>query len=226
MRHLSVAWLLPLLLLFGQSAEAARISFVTKDCGTPPLLGLEFGIDATGTSIVLDTADECPTEGPNVIAGDLVGDDDSPFYGPLISSLDLTIISSQELELSDFDGPGDFFGTSSLGFSFTFAPTTAGGGVLSIMFAQDIELSCDPVGDGFSCLNLDLLIHIGPGRSPLEEGSIIRVTRVNDLTAPEPATLGLFGIAVAAAAVRRPAIAKKSRMSTRGTSAPDTAHRT
>ena len=49
MRYLSVPCLL-LLLLFSQSAEAARISFATENCGTPPLLGLEFGIDSTGTS--------------------------------------------------------------------------------------------------------------------------------------------------------------------------------
>ena len=60
MRYLSVPWLL-LLLLFSQSAEAAQISFATENCGTPPLLGLEFGIDSTGNVVAaVLTPDGCP----------------------------------------------------------------------------------------------------------------------------------------------------------------------
>jgi hypothetical protein len=211
MRYLSVAWLLPVLLV-AQSAEAARISFATKDCGTPPLLDLTFGIDATGVSVVLDSGDACPGESFNVIPGDLVDDDtDTPLYGTSISSLDLTILSGQTLDVADFQA-GDFF-DSSLGFGFTFEPFDSGGGVLSISFDADILLSCtllNPDLNTFDCENLDLLIFIDGGGDtvPLVDGTIVRVTRVNDFTVPEPGTLALLGIGLTAAAVRRRTTAK------------------
>ena len=140
MRYLSVPWLL-LLLLFSQSAEAAQISFATENCGTPPLLGLEFGIDSNGTSVLLNTSNGCPGQPTGVIPGDLVGDDGSPFYGTAITSLDLTITSSQVLTGANFT-VGDFFDPNSRAFTFSFAGSSSGGGVLSITFNTPI---CAPL---------------------------------------------------------------------------------
>jgi hypothetical protein len=226
MRYLSVAWLLPLL-LFGQSAEAARISFASGNCGTPPLLGVEFGIDAGGTSVSLDMTVGCPTLFPgdnSVIPGDLVGDGGAPLYGTEINSIDLTITSTQTLALTDFEEPGGFFGLDdSLDFSFTFAPGSGGGGVLSITFSNQIDLPCTPGGIAFLCSNLDLLIRLDEGDSlALASDSIVRVTRVNGFSVPEPTTLALLGIGVAGVAVRRRATAVTRK---RLASAPDTADR-
>ena len=206
MRYLSVPCLL-LLLLFSQSAEAARISFATENCGTPPLLGLEFGIDATGTSFLLNTSNGCPGQPTGVIPGDLVADDGSAPYGTAITSLDLTITSSQELFDEDFE-VGTFFGANSRPFTFSFVGSSPGGGVLSITFNTPIVLPCTLGGVDVEavslCANLDLLIHIdGNDDIPLSSDSIVRVTQVNDVSVPEPATLCLLGVGLAVAAVRR-----------------------
>ena len=203
-RYLSVLTVLPLL-LFSQAAEAARISFATKDCGTPPLLGLEFTIDANGEIV---EAEACPQDTSFFgLPGDLVDDDDqSPLYGAQITSIDLTVISSTDLSLADFEA-GEQYGADSLGFMLDFAAFDAGGGgVLSITFDDPIQLSCT-FGDtrNLICAPLDLLIFIDDGRltDPLPEGTTLRVTRVNEFTVPEPGSLALFGIGLGAAAIRR-----------------------
>ena len=201
MRRVSLACLLPLLLFVTSTAEAARISFATKDCGTPPLLGLTFAVDANGQSTLLNPADACP--GEVAIPGDLVGDDGVPFYGPSIASLDLTISSLQGLDVADFE-VGDFFGVSSLDFTFGFTPATSGGGVLSVLFTTPIAIPCTIGPVAAQCRNLDLLIFIdGDDGNPLDAGSLVSVTAVNETSVPEPSTLALLGIGAAAAARRR-----------------------
>src|SRR4026209_2464940 len=126
MRYLSVPCLL-LLLLFSQSAEAAQISFATETGGTPPLLGLEFGIDSNGTSFLLNTSNGCPGQPTGVIPGDLVADDGSAPYGTAITRHEFTTDSSQELFDEDFE-VGTFFGANSRPFTFSFAGSSSGGG--------------------------------------------------------------------------------------------------
>ena len=75
---------------------------------------------------------------------------------------------------------------------------------LSITFNSPIVLPCTPVPAVTFCTNLDLLIHIdGNDDIPLSSESIVRVTQVNDVSVPEPATLSLLGVGLAVAAVRR-----------------------
>jgi hypothetical protein len=140
-----------------------------------------------------------------VIPGDLVGDGGSPLYGTAITNLDLTFVSTEDLTGQTFE-VGSFFGApNSLGFSFSFAASPTGGGVLSITFTNPIILPCTIVpDDGSLCANLDLLVHIdGTDDDPLPFNSTVRVTQVNDVAVPEPATLSMLGVVLAVAAVRR-----------------------
>lgn len=231
MRYPRVLWSLVLLplLLFAQSAEAARISFATENCGTPPLLGLEFGIDENGTSVLLNsTTNGCPTplDVNGVIPGELVGDDGT-LYGTSLTSIDLTITSTQILDEDDFEA-GNFF-SSSLPFTFSFASSTSGGGVLSITFDTPIQL-CFLGDTGTFCPELDLLLYVDNNRAsglpPLIEGTTVTVTAVNDATLPEPATLSLLGIGLAVAAVRRRRTTATKGLTSRASSAPGNGRRT
>lgn len=201
-RYLSVLTVLPLL-LFSQAAEAARISFATKECGTPPLLEVEFTIDALGVPAEAEACPD-PVDPAFGVPGDLVDDDDgTPLYGTTISSVDFTVLSSEDLDVADF-GVGDFYGDDSLGFRFLFEPfDNGGGGTLTILFTDPIVIPCFP-GDTtrIACLPLDLLIFVdGLDSNPLPVGTTFVVSAVN--RAPEPATLSLLGLALAAGAVRR-----------------------
>jgi PEP-CTERM motif-containing protein len=228
MRYLRVLWMLPVLLL-AHTAEAARISFATENCGTPPLLGLEFGIDENGTSVLLDsTTNGCPTpfNVNSVIPGD-VGTSTSPLYGTSITNIDLTISSTQALTADDFS-EGNFF-DNDISFDLSFTPFTGGGGVLSVTFLDGgiDPFPCSSEGELVFCLNLDLLLHIDESDDfPLSSDTIVQVTRVNDQVLPEPATLSLLGVGLAVAIVRRRRPTATKAWMSPSPSVPDTADRT
>ena len=202
-RYLSVLTLLPLL-LFSQAAEAARISFATKDCGTPPLLEVEFTIDLQGEPVLSSTADACPDAFG--VPGDLYDEENStPYYGSEVSTVELTISSTQSLTESDFfvGNAYDELDLNSLGFTLTFSPFNSGGGLLRIDFLDPIVV-CTTTAAALICEDLDLLIFTDDNEGVgLAQGSIVRVTSVNGISVPEPGTLALFGVALTAAMVRR-----------------------
>lgn len=187
-RYLSVLTLFPLLLL-SQAAEAARISFATKDCGTPPLLGLEFtviDVEIDGDAVLSATTDECPTEA----VGSLVGDGGVPLYGLTVESIMIASDAFASLTSVELDPDSELS-----------AQLTLDGNILTVLFDAAIPLICDfsTEFDTLACLPLDLAI----GAGDFAQNTHFRVIAVDELTVPEPGTLALLGIGVAAAAVRR-----------------------
>ena len=189
MANLRLAWLVPFLFLVAQPAEAARITFASENCGTPPLLDLSFSLEPDGTPACPDAA-----------VGALVGPGGDPLYGQQIDSIQILITSTSpvptitvDTELSDFDP------------TLSFLPTSTGG-LLTVDFTteESILLNCtgDPPASPLSCTHLDLVIRLFD-IDQYGEGTTFRVVAVNGITVPEPALLSLLGTALAVAAVRR-----------------------
>jgi hypothetical protein len=221
MRHLRVLWTLAFLpvLLFAQSAEAARISFATENCGTPPLLDLQFAVDAdTNTLSVLSPGGAlCPTN-TSFVPG-AVSDSGGSLYGDQIDSIQF-FIAATTLPTIELDSESDIEADLSLvavsgGFLLTADFLAAGNSI--------------PVCTGLPSTLLTCIPDIQIGIHDLEDypgDATFRVIRVNDVSVPEPATLGLLGMGLAVAAVRRRRTTATKGRPSRVSSAPESAHRT
>jgi hypothetical protein len=189
MRRIAILLLLPLLLV-SRSAYAARISLAGADCGTDPLLGLSFTVNTPAGGVQGTVA--CP----EVAIGAIVDPTGfTPLYGSSITSVGFSITNPEQI---NSDNPLVVDDGSSIGANTTFE--SAEGGFL--LTGGSVDINC---GSSFTydtappCSPRDLTIFI----EGFEQGTTFRVTSVNGISVPEPATMSLLLAGLAAGALRR-----------------------
>ena len=157
-------------------AHAAAISVAGAECGSRPLLGLEFSIDATGS-------DSCPGA-----FGAIVDTSGAPLYGDAITSIDFTVLNGSVANLTADS-------TSALP---DFASTPTG---FELSGSIGIPAGCLTVRDAKTCYT-DVLITF-PNTEGLAGDTRLRVTAVNGVPVPEPGTAVLLLAGLGATAIRR-----------------------
>ena len=157
-------------------AGAAAISVAGAECGSPPLLGLEFSIDTTGST-------SCPGAFGSILD---LSSGDTP-YGNPITSIDFTVTGGSIGNLTvDPHSALPVLTFTNFGFELS-----GGNGITA-------GCSRDPI----FCIT-DVLITF-PITEGLTSDTIFKVTAVNGVTTvPEPATAALILSGLGAAFLRR-----------------------
>ncbi|HTI39679.1 MAG TPA: PEP-CTERM sorting domain-containing protein [Vicinamibacterales bacterium] len=188
MRRVAVALLFAMLATV-RFAHAAAISVAGAECGSPPLLGLQIIVPATGSN--LGTA--CPDNSFGSIFGDTGGGETGPLYGSPLLTIDFTVSDLSALaNLEILQGSAfDKLVTTPTGFELQ------GGGILACAPSKDPATDCFP----------DAVVTF----SDFNPGTVLRVTAVNGVAVPEPATTALILSGMTAAFVRRRARRRKVR---------------
>ena len=164
-------------------ASAAAISVAGAECGSPPLLGLQILVPASGTN--LGTA--CPDQSFGAIIGNTGSGNTGPLYGSPVQTIDFSISDpSQIAGLTIISGSAfDKIVPTLNGFQLQ-----GGTGILACAPTPIAEINC------FT----DAVVTFR-GFTP---GTVLTVTAVNGITpVPEPATGALLLAGLSGAVIRR-----------------------
>lgn len=176
MRRVMVAFLFSVV-AGARLASAAAISVAGAECGSPPLLGLEFSITTTGST-------SCPGAFGSIL--DLSSD--AMPYGNPITSIDFTVTGGSISNLT----------VDPHSALPVLTPTGVG-----FQLSGDTGITAGCFGTTDILCTTDVLITF-PNTEGLTADTVFKVTAVNGITTvPEPATSALLLSGLGAAFVRR-----------------------